>query len=291
MKTLKRWLSAALAVALLGMPGGALAQAVSGYYYNWQAVDEAGVPYTGEDVNCTVTRPGFHGYVTLHSTSAMDARSSNGLIWSDTNGRLHFYTSTNDTVDVQCYYKGGGGFTGRLRHTDHKIVIPRSGRQIARFSVSTSSATFQSDSGIVIPEGSVIEDIVIQNMNPRVLGTYHVNVGFLGPHAVSTSHSLAVNVPLTSGVTWVRPHTVKAAGTEALSIHRGTALAYYHASASGTYFEQPYMVNQAGGLQVSYSVNPGTIGAAGSNFAVLHVYILYQRLHSVSNSIPFGRGK
>ena len=298
-KRLSKILSLALAVALLGLPGSVFAQQATGprvgpagaYYYNWQAVDESGVPYTGQDVNCTVTNPGYHGYVTLHSNSSLDDKTGGGLIWSDDNGKFHFYTSLAGPFDVQCYYKAGGGFTGRLRHTDHKIVVPRQGRQIARFSISTSSATFQSDSGIIIPEGSVIEDIVIQNMNPRALGTYHVNVGFLGNHADSTSHALAVNVPLTSGVTWVRPHTVKNAGNEGLNIHRGTALAYYHSSASGTYFERRYMVNQAGGLQVSYSVNPGVIGAAGANFAVLHVYILYQRLHSVSNSIPFGLGR
>ena len=298
MNKIKRWMAAAMAVALLGVvPVEALAQQATGprvgpagaYYYNWQVVDEAGFPFTGQDVNCTVTQPQIHGYVTLHANSSLDDKTGGGTIYSDDNGKFHFYTSLAGPFDVQCYYAGGGGATVRLRHTDHKIVVPRQGRQIARFAVSTSSATYQSDSGIVIPAGSIIEDVAIRNMNPRALGTYHLSVGFLGNHSVATADALAAAQALTSAEEWLRAHSAITA-TGVSPTHRGVVLRTTHGAATGAYAEIKYMVSAPSGLQVSYSAQPGVIGAAGANFVVAHVYVIYQRLHSVSNKTGFGLG-
>lgn len=294
MKALKRWMAAAMAVALLGVAPGAFAQ-VGPFYYNFTAVDENNVPYVGQNVNCSITRPQQHGYVTLHSSSALLA-SSGGTIWSDVNGRLHFYTSLNVPVDVQCFYAGGGSFTGRLRHTDHKIIIPRQGLQVARFAVSTSAATYQSNSGIVIPGGSLVYDVIVQNNNPQGLGTYHLNVGFLGNHAIATSNSLG-QVALNSPDEWLRPHMVVTSGVNVAGDfstwvnHRGVALRRAHGAGAGFYAEVPYLVHVGTGLSVSYSAQPGAKLAAGSNFVVAHVFILFKSLHSVSNSIGFGLGQ
>ena len=294
MKTsLKRWFTAALAVALLSVAPSAFAQTTGAYYYWWQAVDEGGVTYAGQNVRCTVYRPNVHAGVLLHTSSAL---TNVAPLVSDANGRLHFYSSSNDPVDVQCYYDyGGGGFTGRLRTTDHKIIIPRQGTQISRFSVSTSAATYQSDSGIVLPAGAVVRDVIIQNLNPLGLGTYHLSVGFLGNHAVATSVALAQIQALNSPDEWLRPHMVvtggSAGGFTTWVSHRGTALQLAHGAAAGFFIERSYLIHVATGLGVSYSAQPGSKLAAGSNFVVAHVFVLWQKLHSSANKLPFGLGQ
>lgn len=300
---LRSILAGLLALALVFAPGPAWAQL--SYYFWWDAVDERAQPYTGQNVQCSVWRPNIHGAAVLHSGASLAGYSaSRDPLWSDATGKLHFWSSSSEPVDINCWYTyGGSGFSGRMRTTDHRIVLPRQGTQIVRFAVNNAAATYQTDSGVTLPQGAVVRDVVIQNLNPQGLGQYHLTVGFLGNHAIATADALVAAQALSSPDEWLRPHRVLRGGGDSLrgtllGNHRGTALSDYHqtlclggvcgATAAGIsrYWEVPYLIHVSTGLTVSYSAQPGS--GAGLR---AHVYILYDRLHSPANVVPFGAGR
>jgi hypothetical protein len=293
LKRLRSYVSIGVAAAvILAGPAAGLAQ--SSYYFWWQVVDEYNRPYTGQNVSCGVWRPNQHAAAVLHATSNLaNNTAANDPLTSNSQGKLHFYSSSNAPVDVVCTYAGGGmAQVNKLDVNTHKIIIPRSeGRKVARFSVNAATANYQQDSGIVVPQGAVIRDVIVQNLNPLSLGTYHLSVGFLGNHAVGVSNALVSAIDLTpSGVEWLRPGLVPAAGGAVtatyLGNHRGTALSSFHASTCnggvcggpGLYIEKPYVVHLASGLGVSYSAQPGTGGALRA-----HVFVLYEMFHTGAN--------
>lgn len=291
-----KWFSGALALALLVVaPGVADAQT----YYWWQAQDEYGQPYTGENVQCSVYRPNVHGAAILHANSSLSgSTASNSPLWSDATGKLHFYSSLDTTFDVTCWYTHGAqGFVGRLSKFDHKVVLPRSGQMVSRFAVNSTAATYQTLTGIIMPQGAIIRDVVVQNLNPQGLGQYHVSVGFAGAHATGAANALVSAQALSSPDEWIRPHLVLAVGgvtAIASGNHRGTALSQFHANISvpgfatdkSLYYERPYIVHVASGLEVTYSAQPGTSAGVRA-----HVFILWERFHSLSNRVPFGAGR
>lgn len=272
--TLRTWFALALALAMLAAPSVGLAQTTGAYYYWWQVTDERGEAFTGENVQCSVFRPNTHAAAIIHTTAALTA-GGNSPIWSDANGKLHFYSSVNTPVNLTCYYAGGGtAQINKFRINDHKLMIPRqAGIIVSRFAVNSTAATYQTDSGLVIPPGAVIRDVIIQNLAPRGLGTYHVSVGFLGNHSVAVSNALVSAQALTSPDEWLRPHLVS---FTALATHRGVALIRTHSG--DQYMEQPYLVHVGSGLSVSYSAQPGTAAAVRA-----HVYLIYQRIHSAAD--------
>lgn len=295
---------AALLVALLVFtPMAAISQgAGSGYYFWWQVVDERGNPFTGQNVQCSVFRPNTHAAILLHTTSGFTA-GGNSPIWSDPTGKLHFYSAIADPVDVACYYtNGGAAFINDLDRQTHTIIIDRQGRKVSRFAINnTATATNQTPTpALTLPAGAIVRDVLIQNLNPRGLGTYHISVGFAGNHAVAANVNALVDaMALTSPDEWIRPHLVLAVGNSlgnygvtAAGNHRGVALSQYHQSlclggvcGSTTagitmYRETPYLVHVASGLDVVYAVNPGTAAATR-----VHVYIFWEQYHSGINRL------
>ena len=278
-----------LALALLvAGPAPALAQT----YFWWQIVDETGQPYTGENVQCSVYRPNIHGAAILHTSSTLSNNTAaNDPLWADSTGKFHFYSSLNTPVDVTCFYDyGGGGFSGRIDRFTHRIMLARQGVQVSRFSVNSTAATYQTATNIYLPAGAVVRDVIIQNLNPLGLGTYHLSVGFLGNHTVATANALVNTQALSSPDEWVRPHTVitSLAGSAATynSNHRGLAMINHIAAANRAPQAQPYLVHVATGLQVGYSAQPGT--GAGVR---AHVFVIWQKFHSSINRLPFGAGR
>ena len=292
MKKPSRWISAIFAIALL-VAGPAAGLAQSSFYFWWQVVDELDRPYTGQNVQCSVYRPNQHASATLHTTSTLgNNTAANDPLWSSTAGKLHFYSSQSDPVDVTCFYAfGGSAFVNKLDRFTHKIVVPRSqGRTISKFAAVAATSNTNQASGVSIPAGAVIRDVIIQNLNPRGIGTYHVSVGFAGNHAVSANVNALVSVQaLNSPDEWLRPHLVSAAGAITVAAdgnHRGAALSDFHASTCNggvcggppLYRERSYMVHVASGLDVTYAINPGTAGAAR-----LHIFIFWDRVHTGLN--------
>lgn len=275
MKTRTRWFSALALVMALAVPGPAQAQT----YFWWQVVDERGEAYTGQNVQCSVFRPNQHAAAVIHTSSALTSGGASPL-FSDVNGRVHFYASFSDPVDVTCYYAhGGSAQVNRLDRFTHKIVIPRQqGLRVSRFSVTNATAATNQAAGITLPAGAVVRDVVIQNLAPRGVGTYHVSVGFAGNHAVAANVNALVNTQaLTSPDEWIRPHaSVMTAGGNVAS-HRGVALEYH---VSGYRVERPYMVHVASGLDVTYAVDPGTTAGAR-----VHVYIIWSQYHTGINRL------
>lgn len=301
MMSLKRWIAAALAVALLSVTPAAVAQSPGGsYYFWWDVVDERGQAYTGQNVTCSVFAPNGPGAKTLHTTAAVTSGNTLPLV-SDANGKLHFYSTTGDPVDVVCRYAPGGQIVSinRLSRTTHRIVLDRQGRKVAYFTVHRGPGlSGTQSSGISIPAGAVIYDVLVQNVNPRgVASAFHLSVGFAGNHAVAANADALVSaLALTSPDEWLRPHMV-CAGSAGLPIaacargagnHRGAALSFYHAEvyAGGNstgvsiYREVPYLVHTSTGLDVTYATAVPVSGSAN-----LHVYILYEGLHTSVNRL------
>ena len=288
-----RSLIAVVGLVWLALPTPALAQT----YFWWTVADERGEIYTGQNVQCSVFRPNIHAAIVLHTTSAQTA-GGQSPIFSDIDGRLHFYSSSSAPVDITCYYAHGGqAQVNTFRSTDHKIIIPRqSGLKVSRFSVANGATATNVNSGITLPQGAVVRDVLIQNLNPDGrTTTYHISVGFGGNHAVAANVDALVSVQaLTSPDEWLRPHIIRAAGAlgggAGLANHRGVALSDYHAQiyagASGTgmpyYVERQYLIHVASGLDVMYAVNVPGVTNGGAR---LHVFIIWSQYHSGLNRL------
>ena len=286
-----------LALALVLGPTSVLGQTTGAYYWWWTVTDERGEVYTGQNVSCSIFRSNTHAATVLHTSSTLTA-GGNSPLFSDVNGKLHFYANFSTPIDLTCYYaNGGSAMINGFRQGDHKIQVPRQqSMKISRFSVNNTSTATNQSSGITMPQGAVIRDVIIQNLNPDGrTTTYHISVGFAGNHAVSANVDALVSIQaLTSPDEWLRPHVVAGtagavAGLLAAGNHRGAALSTFHtqvyAGASGTgislYRERPYLVHVASGLDITYAVNvPGIINNSGAR---VHVYILWEKMHTGIN--------
>lgn len=299
MKTFKRILALALVAAALMMPAASIAQ--GSFYFWWQVIDERGEPFIGLNgvgtVQCSVYRANVHGHALLHANSSLSTALAQP-IFSDQNGKLHFYSSISDPVDVNCVYSRGGiSSVNKLDTGTHKLVIDRQGRRVVRFPVNNATTATNQSTGITIPQGAVIRDVIVQNLNPLGLATtYHLSVGFGGNHAVAANVDALVSIlALNSPDEWLRPHMVCAASAGAPNAscargsanHRGTALSFFHAdiTAGGSnsgismYRENAYIVHVQSGLDVVYSVAvPGVSGGARA-----HVYIIFDQYHTGIN--------
>ena len=287
-KTLMRKLAvlAAAASVLLGIGFAPSPVSAQGTYFWWDVVDERGESYTGQNVQCSVFRPQTHAAIVWHTTAQLTQGYANP-IFSDASGKLHFYSSSTDPVNVNCYYANGGSAqVSRLDRFTHRIVIPRqAGLIVSRFAINDTATATNQSAGISFPAGALIRDVIIQNLNPRGIGTYHVSVGFAGNHSVSANVNALVNIQaLNSPDEWIRQHVLMintGVNERADASHRGLALRKFiagHGDATGSlgfYAEIPYLVHVASGLDVTYAINPGTAGAAR-----LHVLILWSRYHS-----------
>jgi len=299
MKKLTRIFAAALTAFLLLAPNPVLGQS---FYFWWQVVDELDRPYTGQTVRCSVydllaAHAAGQTEKILHFTSEMDSGSTMPLL-SDSNGRLHFYSSVSGDVRVNCFSAYGGQGQARLSRAVHKIIIPRGfGPKVARFQVVTNTATTRT--GLWLPVGTVIRDVLVQNVGKvggRPVGEEepHLNVGFIGDHtdAELNNHqkSALIHVlALNTDKDFIRPHvqvitvggSAESAGAPMITgSHRGVALARFHSGSNigttsfnrGLYYEKAFVVNSPGGIEITYS----TSSVAGIS---AHVYLMFESLH------------
>jgi hypothetical protein len=301
-----KWLAASLAALVLFAAAPASAQIP--FYFWWTTVDEQGRVYKTNtagvgDVQCSVYRTNIHGSALLHATTALTTAKDNPT-FSDSNGRLHFYSTIADPVDLTCFYAYGGSTSvGKLDRFTHKIVIPRdAARNISRFAVNAAATAYQSDSGIFLPSGAMITDVIIQNLTPNTGSqTSHLSVGFLGNHAVAVNNALVNMVGLHTGTfgsgaaEWIRPGIVQLANqtaSQAFVSNRGLALKFHVGNQSGGdgvgvgnfYMETSYLIHVATGLGVSYSPTVTT----GANIRA-HVFIYWSKFHTSVNRSPAGQ--
>jgi hypothetical protein len=301
-KRMYKWLAASLAALILA---AAPAGAQSPYYFWFQVIDEQGRPYKSQtagvgDVQCSIYRPNVHGAAILHTNASLTNAGRSGPLFSDTNGRLHFYSTTDGVVDVSCVAEyGGSSFVAKLDRFTHVVRLPReAAMNYTKFPVvigGGGASVYQTAAGASLPQGALIRDVVVQNLQALGEGTGHLSVGFLGNHSVAVSNALVNALWLTreqsgtnsiTGVEFLRPGyvsdpgTIGVAATPGLATHRGLALLAVHAAViSGTTlnirFEVPYLIHVASGLDVSYSVNPGDDPMGVS----AHVTIYWQKYH------------
>jgi len=304
-RRVSRSLAAALAAVLLLGPGwfGSLGltqvQAQTQRYW-WSVVNERGEVYPQGAVTCSVhphniASEGTHVYSTMGSPGS----GTTSPLVSNAQGVFEFFwTSASASFDVVCVGRGGMTRQKMTDNTIHLLMMDRSGvRRVSRFAFHNAAGTGnagQIGTDVVIPQGGVIRDVIV-NVTSWGRGiSQHLNIGFAGNHAVSTMTALADGLNLSShGVGWIRPHAIATAGfgNVLAGNHRGGALSRFHQSicfggvcsgittAGGIslYLETPYLVHLAGGLQVTYqiSLNPDTIAG--------HAYILWDQLHIGAN--------
>lgn len=282
-------LAAAVALALLAGPwpglGPGPVQAQSIRYW-WDVVNEYAIPYPQGTVTCSVYDPArdgaaAHVFTTVNSPTT---GTTSALLGNRTGVFEFFWTDTTSTFDVICWSRAGNR-AARMAITAnvHRILMDRPGaRRISRIPFHTNSGYITSE--VVIPQGGVIRDVLIQNLNPIVQGNPHLNVGFAGNHAVGTIHAMVNQLALTGADRWIRPHAT--ISTEILSgnpriqcfsaSHRGGALQIFESGCGakhyGLYMEVPYQVHVAGGLTVTYQTS-AVAGLGG------HIYIIWDQLH------------
>lgn len=283
-----KWLAAALAALILV---AAPVSAQTPYYFWWQVVDEQGRPFKSQtagvgDVSCSVYRPNIHGAAVLHSNASLSNIGRTDPLFSDLNGRLHFYSTSADPVDVTCTAEYGGfASVAKLDRFTHKIVVPRdASTNITKFPVNSIAVVYQGDAGASLPGGALVRDVIIQNLSPITGQSVHVSVGFLGNHIVGVSNSLLNAYDVTSNAANA-PEWKRATYTSAqvsIATHRGTALILSHGSTQT--YEVPYLVHVDTGLSLSYSTNATTASAAR-----VHVFIIWNRFHTGVNRQPAGQ--
>ncbi len=284
-------LAAVLAVAVAGVlawPGVMSAQLRTGnaYYYFFQAQNEHDEPFTDDAfVSCSVYTNGTNGAgpsTVVHSAATLaQGTGLSGPLYSNTNGIVHWYSSSSDPVDVICYTKGGdSGRKNNMTIREHKLRIPTSGAEkVVRFPFSGgASAKYQTDSGlgVVIPEGAVVTGVGIQ-LATRPAQWAHIDVGFGGNHAVAGSGAaLARQIDLQQSPGFLLAHNASCFPPSANCVagdHLGAALTHVTAlSGNGTLRAyRPYMVHVSGGLALTYSTPAGAQGG--------HVYVFFRTLH------------
>ena len=313
MKSFSRKIVASLlALGLLLAPSVSMAQP---YYFWWQAVDELGRALPSQTVSCSVYDLASHGAKVMYLAPSLAPH--NGVMTSmpllgDASSKFHFYSDVNTDVRVVCYYARGGAATDMRigRSGGHQVMIDRQGRKVVRFPFVNNAA--RQNTGIVIPAGSIIRDIIVQNtalvQDPPLddTATPHLNVGFAGNHAISINHSLIDRMHLARQPEWIRPGSnsgtgrsilkTGGAGTayhfgalEGFGAHRGIALAVTcRGAVSGPalgsgcgYVETAYMVHVAGGLELTYQTSSSpTVPISG------HVFVIYESYHTGVSTQP-----
>ena len=308
-KMIRQCVAGLLALGMVLMPGQVLAQT----YFWWNVVDEFGRNFPSQTISCSVYDLASHGAKELFLSSTL-ARHLGMLtsmpLLSDANSRLHFYSATTDDIRVVCFYARGGAATDiRLSRFTHTVMIDRQGRKVVRFPFATSTA--QTRTGIWIPQGAIIRDILVQNVfygsqaagsvEDNVNSEPHLNVGFSGEHAVSVSHSLVNRMHLFGQPLWVRPgigqvfrpYTGAIGGRfedTGFGVHRGQALAVAPRGAvsgpanhqgSSSAREVSYVVHVGSGLELVYQTSgaPNTTG---------HVFVIYESYHTGVSTTPVG---
>ena len=305
MKKSFRGIAAALALALAGLmiwPAVMSAQVRTGngYYFFFQLTNEYDEPFTTDGfANCSIYSYNDNGsiYSYTHSASSLSLASAQaGPLYSNTNGIIHWYSSSTNPVDVACYTKGGDSARKvRMSIREHKLRIVTSGAEkVVRFPF-VGSATAPTATGIYIPEGSVVTNVGIR-IDTVGATAAHINVSFGGNHAVSTWNALANRVSLSTsellaspvpGFKMLRQPSGQPGTTHPMGAnHLGLALRHVMGAIDGVggataVYNGGYMVHVTGGLELYY--NTASIAPAGG-----HVYVFFKSLHT--GSVVTGAG-
>lgn len=281
-KSFRGILAAVMALGVLMTP--ALLAAQTGYYYWFQMQDVQGEPFTENgEFSCSIYQGAGSGatIAQIHANSSFNLASALPQpIYSDRNGRVHFYSTSDTTFRAACYSKYGRyGVLERLDRTGVKSLrVEREPlNRISRFQYTTN--TSPTVTNIVIPKGGRIVDVLVVPSSPPQTGPTstccHLNVGFDGNHAVATGGALVAAMDISGGYNAdspLRPIFV-VNGAATVNRHRGAALRYHvTTNGYGSYGEVPYLVHVSSGLTVTYS----TTSAASQGG---HVYILWDQTH------------
>ena len=313
---MKRVLFGILAIALaagLLIPSPAAAQQ---YRYWWQVVNNVGDAYPRATVLCSVYGSGAvsealataHVFTTLNDPTT---GTTSPLVSTVVGNVFEFYwTDNTSSFDVACYSRAGGrARVTKLNRFTHRIVLDQDNyRRVSRFAFHSDGNTGQTLTDVLIPQGAVIRDVIINVTSwGEGASTAHINVGTAGNHVGGGVTAFAIEQALNShGVGWVRPHAVVrtggvgtgggGGGNSYLGNHRGAALSYYHQSiclggncgavAGGSisnYQEVPFVVHVAGGIQVAYQMSSQLRARLNG-----HVYIIWDEFHVGANRWGLG---
>lgn len=273
-------------IALLAWPALTAAQLKTGgaYYYFFQVQNEYGEPFTADAyVNCSVYTTLANGGGTtsvVHSAASLaQGTGLAGPLYSNTNGIIHWYSAYSVPVNVVCFTKGGdSGRKSQLTISQHQLKIDTSGMEkVVRFPWSTNTA--QTDTGVTIPEGSLVTGVAVMISGPATAGLQfaHLDVGFLGNHSAAVRNALLNRYDVFRSTGFYGVHAGSTTGAAPIQNHYGTLLQHAITQGSGTptttnIYNGGYMVHVTGGLRLSYDTS-NSLGIGG------HVYVFFRLLH------------
>ena len=290
MKTLLSKVAAVvLALGLMAAPHVAVAQTIGGGYYFWfQAVSEDGEPFTEDAVvRCSVYgRNATTGTAIVHTSALLDtAYTAAAGLTSTVNGIIHWYSSTEDPVNLKCFTQYGDYvYKNTFTRGTHKVRIDTSGsKKIFRFPYVTNTAP--TGTGLIIPSGSLVTGVAVERIT--ILDGAHLNVGFAGNHAVASRNALMSQMAIDQRG-FERAHLGLYTGTGVTDLnaeisvagsHLGLALRHMVGSPSRSIIPRSYMVHVGSGLEITYTTSAGA-GIGG------HAYVFWEMLHLGTNRQP-----
>ena len=290
MKTLLSKVAAVvLALGLMAAPHVAVAQTIGGGYYFWfQAVSEDGEPFTEDAVvRCSVYgRNATTGTAIVHTSALLDtAYTAAAGLTSTVNGIIHWYSSTEDPVNLKCFTQYGDyAYKNNFARTRHRVQINTgSPYKIFRFPYVTNTAP--TSTGLVIPTGGRVTGVAVERIT--ILDGAHLDVGFDGNHAVASWNALVSRIAIDQRG-FVMVHLGEFTGTAVTDLnaqlaaggsHLGLALRHMVGAPSRSMLSRPYMVHVGSGLTIRYNTSAGA-GSGG------HVFIYWLQTHVGANRQP-----
>lgn len=155
----KRLFSGLLFMALL-LAAVPAAFAQTPYYFWLQARDELGRPITS-GVSCQVYTAGGDTASTIYTSRLLTTAASNPLT-GDSRGQCSWWMSASDAVDVIVWTKRGRARFDSFSVNDHSVIVGQQASVKAVRVPFSRSATKYTNTGVTIPKGAVLRDVLIE---------------------------------------------------------------------------------------------------------------------------------
>ncbi len=267
----KRFLGGVLALAtavLLVMPMPVLAAT----YWNFGVKYDDGVKVVSP--TCEIYAAGTRSTITTGASSqAYTVYTNPGISSSKTNpttananGVFTFYTAASVTsVDAVCYTTSGQwGEFNSLTPTDHTLILKRS-PEVYHLRIAFSQNASETDTGVDLPHGAQIEDVMIETRTLVASGT--IDVGLLSTETYGDADGFcdAITVqPAVADAQGYAQYNSCSAGSLAGDLLTGVA--YGQADTGVTDKAKKHVVHHASARSISYTTSAHAITG------FIHVY-------------------
>lgn len=267
---MRRWLrplSMLLVCAALLLPVAVPAQPLSLPFWIG-VVDETGEPITS-GVTCHVyTTSSINTAATVYSNVTL-ATAITQPITGDSRGICAWFSPVaTTTYDVIVYYSRGISRLQAVTVYDHKVVVDRQAPyKHARFAFS-NTLTQEVSSGILLPKGAMVEDVVVEVVTNYTNAT--VSVGLLSTESSGTvtgfvsSQAASVAGFFRPGATWTVTQVGDLTNVYLSANTRGTLLADAAVGVAangskGYYIPKRHLISGTGARTISYSTSSSAV--------------------------------